>query len=299
MTRDPLSPEKQDVGTGPGTQQAATPVFAGRGAAHGMNNSLEDCLPWPISGTESDQLVALLGRGELHLMGLMPWSSNYTFLGEVSEAERTAQVIYKPLRGERPLWDFPRGTLAKRETAAYVVCRALGWHFVPPTVLRDGPHGRGSVQLFVDVDQDAHYFTFREEPAFRRPLQALCLFDIITNNADRKGGHCLRTHASSIENDCAGSIIAIDQGLCFHVEPKLRTVIWEFAGELLPSDLLADLQRLAATLEQPEDVTTQTLFALLSKGEVAAIARRTAALLAEGYFPLPPEDRRPYPWPLV
>lgn len=256
-----------------------------------------NCIPWPIGAPEHDRVLALLSRGDLRLIGLMPWSSNYTFLGEVSDAEDTAQVIYKPIRGERPLWDFPPGTLAKRETAAHVVCRALGWHFVPPTVLRGGPHGRGSVQLFVDVDQDAHFFTFRDEPAYRHALQALCLFDIIINNADRKGGHCLRAPAS--ENGATGCIIAIDHGLCFHTDPKLRTVIWDFAGETLPDDLTTDLQRLAATLHQPDDATTQTLAALLHQGEIALVSQRITALLATGCFPAPPDDRRPYPWPLV
>lgn len=248
-------------------------------------------VPWPTGGTETDALLALLGQGELTLAGVMPWSSNYTFLGTVRDGEHATQVIYKPIRGERPLWDFPRGTLAKRETAAYVVCRALGWDFVPPTVLRGGPHGRGSVQLFVDVDQDAHFFTFRENPAYHHSLRALCLFDIITNNADRKGGHCLAAGD--------GCVVAIDQGLCFHVDPKLRTVIWDFAGEPIPVDLVADLDRLVVELAQPESPTGQALAALLYRGELAALARRAAELLAAGRFPNPPEDRRPYPWPLV
>ncbi len=250
-----------------------------------------DRIPWPTEGPEHERLVTLLGHGELSLIGLIPWSSNYTFLGQVSPGEQAVQVIYKPTRGERPLWDFPRGTLAKRETAAYVVCRALGWNFVPPTVLRTGPHGRGSVQLFVEVDQNAHYFTFRDQPAFQRSLQALCLFDMIANNADRKGGHCL-----AAGNGC---IVAIDQGLCFHVEPKIRTVIWDFAGGPLPADLAADLSRLVDELGRPENKTRQTLTTLLSPGEIAALMRRTAALLAEGRFPSPPEDRRAHPWPLV
>ncbi len=250
-----------------------------------------DCVPWPVDGAETERLAALLDHGELTLSGLIPWSSNYTFLGQVSQGEQSARVIYKPARGERPLWDFPRGTLAKREAAAYVVCRGLGWDFVPPTVLRSGPHGRGSVQLFVEVDQNAHYFTFREQPAFRRSLQALCLFDVIANNADRKSGHCLA--ASD------GCIVAIDQGLCFHVEPKLRTVIWDFVGDPLPADLVDDLSRLLDELSRPESETAQVLTTLLIKGEVAALRQRTVALLAEGRFPAPPEDHRAYPWPLV
>lgn len=240
---------------------------------------------------DTDAILALLSKGELTLSGLIPWSSNYTFLGTVTAGERSAQVIYKPIRGERPLWDFPRGTLAKRETAAYVVCRALGWDFVPPTVLRRGPHGAGSVQLFMDVDQNAHFFTFRDDPAFRQNLQALCLFDIVTNNADRKGGHCLAASP--------GRIVAIDQGLCFHVEDKLRTVIWDFAGEPIPADLTAALGHLVAELAGPESALVAALTPLLTRGEIARTRQRGEELLDAGHFPFPPEDRRPYPWPLV
>ncbi len=252
-----------------------------------------DCIvPWATGGTENDRLLTLLGKGELELAGLMPWSSNYTFLGAVSDASgASAQVVYKPIRGERPLWDFPRGTLAKREVAAYVVCRALSWDLVPPTVLRGGPHGRGSVQLYVECDQDDHFFTFRDDPAFKHSLQALALFDIITNNADRKGGHCLRAGSSCI--------VAIDQGLCFHVEPKLRTVIWDFASEPIPPDLLADLRRLEGELAQGDSATISQLGELLFEGEIGAVRQRVSTLIEVGCFPDPPEDRRPYPWPLI
>lgn len=252
-----------------------------------------DCIvPWATGGSENDHLLTLLGKGELELAGLMPWSSNYTFLGSVSDASgASVQVVYKPIRGERPLWDFPRGTLAKREVAAYVVCRALGWDLVPPTVLRGGPHGRGSVQLYVDCDQDEHFFTFRENPAFKHSLQALALFDIATNNADRKGGHCLRS------GDCC--VVAIDQGLCFHVEPKLRTVIWDFASEPIPPDFIVDLQRLGDEMRQPNSTTAVQLKELLFDGEIAALEHRVTGLVDVGCFPDPPEDRRPYPWPLI
>lgn len=249
-------------------------------------------MPWATDPTEVDRLLTLLGKGELELAGLMPWSSNYTFLGAVSDASgASAQVVYKPIRGERPLWDFPRGTLAKREAAAYVICRTLGWDLVPPTVLRPGPHGRGSVQLFVECDQDEHFFTFRDDPAFKHSLQALALFDIVTNNADRKGGHCLRTGDSCI--------VAIDQGLCFHVEMKLRTVIWDYASQPIPADLLADLRRLHDELTRPTSSTYAQLKELLYDGEINAAAHRVEALIAVGCFPDPPEDRRPYPWPLI
>jgi uncharacterized repeat protein (TIGR03843 family) len=252
-----------------------------------------DCIvPWATGGSDNDRLLVLLGKGELELAGLMPWSSNYTFLGTVTDASgASAQVVYKPIRGERPLWDFPRGTLAKREVAAYVICRALGWEFVPPTVLRGGPHGRGSVQLYVECDQDEHFFTFREDPLFKHSLQALALFDIVTNNADRKGGHCLR-----VGDSC---IIAIDQGLCFHVETKLRTVIWDYASQPIPPDLLGDLDRLRSELVRPDSATYLQLKELLYDGEIQAATQRAEGLVAVGCFPDPPEDRRPYPWPLI
>ena len=246
-------------------------------------------IPWPT--VDNDRLLSLLGTGDLTLTGLIPWSSNYTFLGEVSLGDESAPVVYKPIRGERPLADFTRNTLAKREAASYVVSRALGWNLVPPTVLRTGPHGRGSVQLFVNVDQDAHFFTFRDDPTFHHALRALVIFDLITNNADRKGGHCLRAGD--------GCIIAIDQGLCFHAHDKLRTVIWDFAGEPIPTDLAADLARLEIDLADAERDTRRALATLLDASEIAALRHRVTAALASGKLPLPPEDRRPYPWPLV
>ncbi len=251
-----------------------------------------DCAsPWPRTGAEHDRLVASLSTGALTLLGLIPWSSNYTFLGDIAAGDQAIRVVYKPIRGERPLWDFPRGTLAKREAAAYIVSQALGWDLVPPTVFRKGSHGPGSVQFFADVDLDAHFFTFREDPAYRHALQALCLFDIVSNNADRKGGHCLAAGA--------GCIVAIDHGLCFHVDDKLRTVIWDYAGEAIPPDLATDLQRLVGALTDPDGATVSALSVLLYRGEIARLRHRAETLLAAGIFPNPPEDRRPYPWPLV
>lgn len=244
----------------------------------------------PFSPAE-DALLELLRGGQLTLEGQIAWSSNFTFLGQVTDGTTQATVVYKPTRGEQPLWDFPRGTLAKREAAAYEVSRALGWHLVPPTVLRRGPHGIGSVQLFSDADQNAHFFTFHKDPAFRRVLQALALFDISINNADRKSGHCLAAGS--------GQIVAIDHGLCFNVEPKLRTVIWDFAGTPIPVDLANDLSRLQAELTNPAGPLRARLAELLSRGEIAVFRQRLTALLAADQFPDPPEDRRPYPWPLV
>jgi uncharacterized repeat protein (TIGR03843 family) len=246
-------------------------------------------LPW--RGPPAERVVRLLREGSLTLHGLLPWSSNYTFLGEVSSNDGGVLVVYKPSRGERPLWDFPSGTLAKREAAAYALSRALTWDFVPPTVVRRGPHGPGSVQLFVDADQDAHFFTFRDDPAYRPALQALALFDVIANNADRKGGHCLRLDS--------GGILAIDQALCFGTEPKLRTVIWDFVSEPIPVHLESDLRRVQAELDSADSPVVSQLVGLLSGPELRALRQRVSGLLASGCFPEPPTDRRPFPWPLV
>ena len=173
----------------------------------------------------------------------------------------------------------------------YVVSAALGWDLAPPTVLRDGPHGRGSVQLFVDVDQDAHFFTFHENPVYRHSLQKLALFDVVANNADRKAGHCLAA--------ADGRVVAIDQGLCFHAEPKLRTVIWDFAGTPIPADLAADLRRLAAVLAAHDSPIIARLRPLITSAEIGALQARLTDLLAAGRFPESPEDRRSFPWPLI
>ncbi len=160
-----------------------------------------------------------LAEGELDLLGLLPGSSNYTFLARLGD--EGPLVVYKPRRGESPLWDFPSGTLCTRETAAYEVCTALGWSYVPPTILRDGPHGIGMVQQF--IEHDPKYHAFNLTPEHDAELKEIALFDLIVNNADRKGGHVLR--------DANGQLWAIDHGVCFHVQPKLRTVLWDYIGE--------------------------------------------------------------------
>jgi hypothetical protein len=234
----------------------------------------------------SQEALDLLSTGELRPLGLLPRASNYTFLAEISAADRTALAVYKPRDGEMPLWDFPEGTLCNREVAAYVLARELGWPPVPPTVLRDGPQGPGSVQLFVDADPREHYFTLRDSSldAFI-PVAA---FDVVANNADRKGGHCLRTPD--------GTIWIVDHGVCFSVEPKLRTVIWEFAGDPIPDGLLKDLDGLAAALGSGP--LRNSMVELLSEEEVDATALRAAALVEAGRFPMP-GPRRAFPWPPV
>jgi uncharacterized repeat protein (TIGR03843 family) len=233
-----------------------------------------------------DPLTAL-AEGELEVLGLLPRSSNYTFLARATAGEDESLVVYKPRRGEMPLWDFPEGTLCQREVAAYAVARALGWPDVPPTVLRDGPEGEGSVQLFVEFDPSKHYFTMAEErqDEFRR----VAAFDLIVNNADRKSGHCL-----SATGD--GRLFVIDHGVSFSVEPKLRTVIWEFAGEPIPRALRDDARRIAEELRTGP--LREELGPLLVPDEVDATARRALAVAEAERFPHPVGDR-PYPWPPV
>ncbi|MGH9157995.1 MAG: SCO1664 family protein [Acidimicrobiales bacterium] len=228
----------------------------------------------------------MLSGGTLVPAGRMPWSSNATFLVNVEHDDGTAMpAIYKPVRGERPLWDFP-GHLAAREVAAYRLSAILGWGVVPETVMRDdGPFGPGSVQRFVAADFEQHYFTLVETPAHHDGLRTIGAFDLLANNADRKSGHCL------LDDD--GRIWGIDNGLCFHAHPKLRTVIWDFAGQPIPRPLLADIERVA-TGGGLADVG-----ALLLPVEAEALARRAAALVTFGAFPDPGQSARAYPWPLV
>lgn len=229
---------------------------------------------------------ALLEGGELLLLGLMPRASNYTFLGEVGEGARRALVVYKPRAGEMPLWDFPDGTLGLREVAASVVAEYLGWPSIPPTVYRDGPHGPGAVQLFVQSDPRQHYFSLKETclDAFA-PVAA---FDALVNNADRKSGHCLQ--------GADGRIWLVDHGVCFSVEPKLRTVIWDFAGLSIPEPLCQGLERAAGDLRGGP--LRERLLELLDAPEVDATAMRAEALATTRRYP-EPTSGRPYPWPPV
>lgn len=226
----------------------------------------------------------VLTRGELDVRGRMPWSSNATFLAEACLEGVTLPCVYKPLRGERPLWDFPDG-LYRREVAAHELSEFLGWGIVPLTVARDdGPLGEGSVQRFVDAEFEQHYFTLYEDPRRHDQLRTICAFDVLANNTDRKSGHCL------LGRD--GRIWAIDNGLSFHVEWKLRTVIWEFGGEPVPAPLLADVARVAG-----EDLP-EPLASLLTAPEREALRTRARALVRDGHFPVDRTGRR-YPWPLV
>ena len=227
-------------------------------------------------------------NGQLELVGLLPWGSNYTFLARICHEQGEFEVVYKPRKGERPLWDFPAGTLCLRERAAFVVSQALGWDIVPPTILREGPHGLGAVQSFVEHDPNRHYFTF--EGQYQEQLQKFALFDIIANNADRKGGHVLL--------DDTDRLWSIDHGICFHLEYKLRTVIWDFAGQPIPAGLLANLATVLAELRSPDSTLFQALRDLLSVAEIEATSKRVNRLIQSKRFPDPGSGRY-YPWPPV
>jgi uncharacterized repeat protein (TIGR03843 family) len=238
----------------------------------------------PDTDLAPEAVGAVLERGEIEIIGRMPFSSNGTFLSVVRSESDAVAAIYKPQQTERPLWDFPEGTLYRREVASYALSEALGWGIVPPTVVRDeGPLGVGSVQQFFVHDPEEHYFTLLEgrEDRFRE----FAAFDVIANNTDRKGGHCLRV----LRDD---RVVGIDHGLTFNAEWKLRTVIWDFAGESIPDRLRADLERIAGELPS-------VLGAHLSALEVEATALRLGEFLAGGRFLVPTDDYRSYPWPLV
>jgi len=228
----------------------------------------------------------LLERGEMEILGLLPRSSNYTFLARVSDVDRRALAVYKPRAGETPLWDFPDGTLGKREVAAHLVATELGRPWIPQTVYRDGPEGPGSVQRFVDFDPQQHSFTLLE--GRNEIFRGVALFDVVANNADRKAGHCL------LAKD--GRVFAIDHGLCFALGPRLRTVIWDFAGDELAGEERAALDRLRTALAGGN--LRARLLELLEVEEVDATGDRVSALLEAGRFPHPGPDH-PYPWPAI
>ncbi len=234
----------------------------------------------PIADADA---VAVLTDGDLDVLGRMPWSSNATFLVDVACDDHLLQGVYKPGRGERSLHDFPPD-IHRREVAAWELTHQLGWGLVPPTVLRDGPLGPGSVQLFVPCDYEQHFFTLRDLPDHVPALRRLAAFDLVANNTDRKAGHVLA--------GCDGRIWAVDNALCFHHQFKVRTVIWDWAGEPLDTDLVADLWRLV------EDGPSTALADLLDPFEVDAVTARARALATDGVLPHDPTGRR-VPWPLL
>ena len=213
----------------------------------------------------------------------MPYSSNATFLVSITLQDKTVQAIYKPMRGEKPLWDFAPG-LHRREVAAYRLSEAMGLNCVPPTVLRDGPNGEGSVQLLIEANPDEHYFTlFEQRQDLHDQFRAMCALDIVANNTDRKSGHVL------VDKD--QHVWGIDHGLCFAEDFKIRTVIWEFGGEVLPQSIRQAVEPLITNV--PLEVAT-----LLTTQEVLAISERAKWLVDGAAFPVDPSGRH-YPWPLV
>jgi uncharacterized repeat protein (TIGR03843 family) len=235
------------------------------------------------------ETLELLETGDVEVLGLLPYSSNYVFLAKVRTQESEALAVYKPTRGERPLWDFPTGTLAAREVAAFLVSRASGWDLVPPTVLRsDAPLGAGSLQLFIEHDPERHFFVLADERL--SDLTAFAAFDVVINNADRKAGHVIE--------DENGRLWAVDHGLAFSVEPKLRTVIWTFANDQVDTEVRSRLLCLHGLLADGGGLADE-LATLLSPPEARAALRRVEAFLATARYPYPDADHHHLPWPLV
>ncbi len=222
-----------------------------------------------------------LSNGEFLSCELTPLGSNYTFLASLGLGDQYCQAIYKPRDGEIPLWDFPRGTLYKREYGAYLLSQALGWDFIPRTIVRDGPYGIGSVQQYVDHDPRLNYYTLSE--ADSEELRMIACFDLVANNTDRKANHVLV--------DGNGKLWGIDQGLTFHSDTKIRTVIWDFGGEPIPETYLDSLTKLAKQLSRPTG-SLQELLGLLLPEEVQALGKRIRWVLGERSYPGLPGRRR-------
>jgi hypothetical protein len=234
-------------------------------------------------------ILECLNKGTITVEGQFMWGSNYTFLCQVEHQQQEIKAVYKPVRGERPLWDFPSETLSGREVAAYLVSQAGGWNLVPPTVFRsEAPAGPGSLQYYIEHDPEYHYFNFSPEDIAR--LRPVALFDVIINNTDRKGGHILK--------DGDENLWLIDHGVCFHAEPKLRTVVWDFATQPLSPQEIDQLKAFAQRLERGTLLRSELENYLLNR-EIQALSARTNSLLHSGEFPQPSSDRYATPWPPV
>lgn len=230
---------------------------------------------------DDQSTLELLQHGEMVSWQLTPVGSNYTFLVQVRLGDRTGRAIYKPQKGEAPLWDFPSGTLYKRECAAYLLSEVLGWNFIPCTVIRDGPHGIGAVQQYLEHDPRQNYYTLTAANAGE--LRMIACFDLVANNTDRKAAHLLL--------DSQGKLWGIDHGLTFHADTKIRTVIWDFSGEPIPEPLLASLAELSPKLHDPQG-RLKELVDLLHPQEVAALHRRLDWVLTERVYPGTPGWQR-------
>jgi hypothetical protein len=231
------------------------------------------------------EIDELLRCGEVGECELIPWGSNYTFCAQLSHAGRECRGVYKPRRGERPLWDFPSGTLYRREYAAFLVSEAIGWCFIPPTTIRDGPHGIGSMQLFVEAEPPRSMRELQDSADLS--LARIAAFDFFTNNADRKAGHLLR--------DGAGKIWGIDQGLCFNVDPKVRTVLIHYCGQPVPEPVLDELESFRADPLRLDGLL-RALRVGLEDEEVAIFLKRLDVMLDRRTYPSI-DGRRGVPWP--
>lgn len=239
---------------------------------------------------ESQAILAVLERGEVKLRGRFLDSSNATFFVRCRLGGESLEAVYKPEAGQTELYDFDPATLPRREAAAWLVSEKAGWSFVPPTIYReDGlPYGVGSLQQYIQHDPSKHYLALDENE--RAPFRKVALFDLVVNNADRKSGHIL------FGED--GRWWAIDQALCFNVEPKLRTVIWDFVGESFNEEEIGVLHRLELALD-PAGELSRSLTGLLREDEINAMRLRLRILLETGVFPEPDPGHRPVPWPLI
>ncbi|MEI7925617.1 MAG: SCO1664 family protein [Chloroflexota bacterium] len=250
----------------------------------------EDDAPFPTWDPHDPRVEEAMREATLGDLQLVYNSSNYVFLTDLDHPVLGAGTgVYKPRRGEQPLHDFPDG-LYEREIAAFELSRLLGWDLVPPTVERLGPHGVGSMQLFIDHDPNEHYFELRDRDVLDEQFVRFALFDLITNNADRKGGHLIL--------DPTGHVWGIDHGLCFHAQRKLRTVVWDYAGTGIPESWLDDIRRVCALIEA-EDDTTEGFRIRIASRELAALLRRCAAILEDPVLPEMYEDYRCVPWPMI
>ena len=240
----------------------------------------------PAAGISEHRALRLLSRGTLEVEGRLMVASNATLYCTVRDDGGEASCVYKPVAGERPLWDFPTGTLAGREVAAYAVSRAAGWDVVPPTVLRDGPFGPGMCQLWIESDPEVDIIALSRR-ADHGALRQMAVFDAVVNNADRKIGHLLP--------DSAGHLYGCDHGVCFAEEYKLRTVLWQWRGRRLPDKAVQALHKLETALGDGE--LAAELSRLLTPDEVNATRRRVELLLQHRVHPYPPEGWPAMPWP--
>jgi hypothetical protein len=238
----------------------------------------------PALSLAPDDALNLLRHGEIGVEGRLVDASNATLYCTVSLEGLTRICVYKPVSGERPLWDFPDGTLAGRELAAYTVSVVTGWDIVPPTVMRDGPFGPGMCQLWIDVDESVDLVALARSRA--EPLRRMAVFDAVINNADRKGGHLLPVPG--------GHVYGVDHGICFSTEDKLRTLLWNWRGKSLTDEAIDVLSYLRAELEGPLETA---LAGFISRSEILATAYRVDRLLRTGRHPLPSQDWPAVPWP--